>query len=288
MVVAKAGSSSSEINFYKEIIVDATSGSFAGFTCFIFEGLKKRFQRGELNSHDVTNWKNGKLFAALHPKEAFRGAMPFSVSVALNATAGLTTIKLIRSLPFYDDSSELHKLSSAVSGGLVGAMIASAPVENTIVVQQEHKLGPIQAWKHMLNEGIGRPWVGVRELMLREAGFIGSVSYFGQKAQDVVFEKTKSQSLSTISAIGVGATFATITHPFDTVATWRQKRGGKITLLGGVKELYSLGGKKAFFKGLYSRIFLFTGCYLILSKLPTYIIKALRKFDEWFLLNFVA
>jgi hypothetical protein len=271
------GNNTYSTEFAQQIAVDAGSGSFAGATCFIFEGLKKRFQRGELLRKDFFELHNGNLWRVLHPKEAFRGATSFSISVALNAAAGLTFSKFIRSRSFYDDSLESHKLITAIAGGMIGAVVASTPVENTIVVQQEHKIKPIQAWRYMLKQGLRRPWVGVRELMMREAGFIGSVLYFGPKVREIIIEKTNNQALAMLGSIGVGATFATLTHPADTLATWRQKKEGKLSLIGGIKELYALAGTGAFFRGVGARIWLFTGCFLILEKVPPYVNK---KIDE--------
>lgn len=258
-------------HFFREIAVDAGSGSIAGMVCFPFEGLKKRYQRGELARSDLSNWSNGRLKAALHPRELFRGVTSFAGAVALNAATGMTFSKIVRSLPGYDDTSEFHKLTSAVTGGIFGAIVASTPVENTIVVQQELKLNPVQAWKYMLKQGMTRPWVGTRELMIRESGFIGSIIYFGPRVREVILEKTNNKTLAVVGAVGVGATFATLTHPFDTLATWRQKKEGKLTLIGGVKDLYSIDGHKAFFRGVGARIWLFTGCFLILESLPGYV-----------------
>jgi len=267
-------------SFAQQIAVDATSGSIAGTTCFIFEGLKKRCQRREIVPSDFFKLHNGRLFAVLHPREAFRGVTSFATSVALNAAAGMTSTNYLRKMSCYDSSLESHKLTTAVAGGMIGAVVASTPVENTIVVQQEHKMKPIEAWKYMFKQGIGRPWVGVRELMMREAGFIGSVLYFGPKVRKEIVEKTNNQTLAEIGAIGVGATFATLTHPADTLATWRQKKEGKLSFIGGVKDLHALGGTGAFFRGVGARIWLFTGCFLILENLPSYMNRKINELSR--------
>ena len=260
-------SSTHNISFLREVAVDASSGFIAGTACFIFEGLKKRGQRGEIKFSDFYNLKNEVLFKVLHPREAFRGVSSFAGAVALNASAGMTCTKYLRDLPVYDSSVEKHKLVTAVVGGMFGAIFSTC-AENTIVVQQEHKMKPLEAWRYMIKQGPTRPFVGLRELMMREAGFIGSILYFGPRARELVLEKTDSQALALLSAIGVGATFAVATHPADTTATWRQKKEGKLTLIGGVKDLYGQHGARTFFRGVGARVFLFTGCFLILESLP--------------------
>ena len=267
------------MNFYRGMLVDAVSGATAGTTCFVFEGLKNRLQRGEITPRDFYQLTNGNLIRVLHPKEAFRGVSSFAGSVALNATAGLTFSKIIRDLPFYDEKSEKHQLGSAVAGGMFGG-IFSTGAENMIVVQQELKSGPVRAWSYMITQGPTRPFVGLRELMIREAGFIGSVLYFGPKASQVTLEKTNSEALALLSGVGVGIVGATITHPADTLATWRQKHNGTLTFIGGAKDLYEKDGVKTFFRGVGARIWLFTGCFLILENLRPFINEHIDKYSD--------
>lgn len=272
MVSSVSGEKNRPISFHQQVAVDASSGAVAGLICFFFEGLKKRLQRGEIAKSDFFNLNNGKVLRVLHPREAFRGATAFSMAVALNSAVGLTFTKYLRSHPLYNDS-EQHQMSTAILGGMLGACVASTPVENTIVVQQESGKGPLAAWEHMLKQGVSRPLVGVRELMVREAGFIGSVMYFGPKTREVVVEKTHNQALGTLATIGVGAAGSLLTHPFDTVATWRQKQEGKASISGACQELYRRGGVKAFYRGSWARIALFSGCLLTLDYLPSRINK---------------
>ncbi|MFI0435084.1 MAG: hypothetical protein ACH350_05085 [Parachlamydiaceae bacterium] len=274
-----ASSNHHDIGFWRELTVDATSGFIAGSACFVFEGLKKRGQRNEIQFLDYYRLSNGNLFRVLHPREALRGVSSFAGAVALNAASGMTFTKCLRDLSFYDKTSEKHKVGTAIVGGMFGAIFSTC-AENTIVVQQEHKMGPVQAWRHMLKQGARRPFVGLRELMMREAGFIGSILYFGPRARELTVEKTESQALGWLSAIGVGATFAVATHPADTLATWRQKKEGKLSFIGGVKELYGQGGLNPFFRGVGSRICLFTGCFLILESLPQEINKRIDRLIE--------
>lgn len=277
MPVVGGSSNQSQKSFVEELAINASSGALAGYTCFPFEGLKKRYQRKELQPSDFFNWKNGKLLNALRPPELYRGALSFTSAVAINAGTGLTIAGLLKKLPFYDSKKETHVFGTDMLGAAAGAIVASTPVENTIVVQQSLKVGPIQAWKHMLNQGITRPWVGVGELITREIGFVGcTILYFGPKVRDHVQEKTNNTMLATLSYAGVGVSFAILTHPADTLATWRQKRDGKISVMEGIQELRASGGAKAFFRGVFPRICLFTGCFSIIETVPRLIDEKLR------------
>lgn len=277
MPVVGSSGNHSQKSFIEELAINASSGALAGYTCFPFEGLKKRYQRKELQSSDFFNLKNGRLLNALRPPELYRGAVSFTSAVAINAGTGLTIAGLLKKLPFYDSEKETHVFATDMLGAAAGAIVASTPVENTIVIQQSLKVGPIQAWKYMLSQGITRPWVGVAELITREIGFVGcTILYFGPKIRDHVQEKTNNAMLATLSYAGTGVVFAVLTHPADTLATWRQKRDGKITVIEGIKELHSSGGAKAFFRGVLPRIFLFTGCFSIIETVPRLIHKKME------------
>ena len=80
----------------------------------------------------------------------------------------------------------------------------------------------------MLRQGVVRPWVGTRELMMREAGFAGVMLFGGPTAHKIVEEKTHSRTTAAIAEIAVGVMGALLTHPADTLATYRQKHDGKI------------------------------------------------------------
>lgn len=266
MHIEQSGPQNNQNNFLPTLTSSALGGYIGGYTCFPFEGIKKRLQRGELLASDFLNLKNGKLLTALRPQELLRGSTAFATSVTVASASSITLHSLLKKLPFYDASSSSWNISTAVGSGMLGALLGSTPVENTILVQQEKNIAPVKAMRHMLEQGLTRPWVGARELMMREAGFAGVMLYAGPAANKLVLEKTNDKGLALIGELAAGAIGALLTHPADTLATYRQKLEGKVSLLDGAKQLYSQNGLPSFFKGAIFRVFLFVGCATIIPR----------------------
>ncbi len=247
-------------SFRNTLISGAGGGGLGGIFCFPFEGLKKLFQTGALVPHDIIELNNGKFLKALHPLELYRGSSAFSTAVMVASTTSMTFNRLIQKIPGYNRESKTHGLLAAISSGMLGAIVGSTPVENTILTQQTLKSGPITAIRHMLKQGITRPWAGLPELMIREAGFTGVMLFAGPAAKKYVYEKTESKTLSNTGALAAGGAGALLTQPADTLATYRQQRDGKIPIKDAIREMYSESGAKRFYKGAVPRIILFTGC----------------------------
>lgn len=225
----------------------ALGGSGGAFFNFPFEGLKKRIQTGQQIS--------------LHLKELYRGATPFAVSVTIATVASMTFNDLLRKIPGYDYSSPVCNGASAITSGMLGALVGSTPVENVILTQQLKQMRPTQAIVTMVKErGLRRLWVGFPELALREAGFAGAMLWGVDAARAQVLSKTDSKPLAEAAALGVGVVGAVITHPFDTVATIKQKSDGRLSSRQAIEEIYRGYGLKGFFRGVSSRVVLFTGC----------------------------
>lgn len=251
-----------EPTFLETLVSSALGGAIGGFICFPFEGLKKRLQ-----SHQLIVYS---------PRELFRGAPSFSVSVTAATVGCMFFNRLLHSLPSYDPSSSLSQAISAVASGALGAFVGSTPVENTILRQQLEKLGPLSAIRSLFREGITRPWLGLRELAMREAGFAGAMLWAVPAARDEVYEKTKSISLAGVAEVGVGILGALLTHPFDTVATTRQHSNGRYSIAETVRRLYETAGIGAFYRGGANRCVLFTGCALIIPEVQKRVLDALR------------
>lgn len=231
---------------WKTVVSSASAGGLGAFICFPFEGIKKRIQSGQ----------------AISPKipELYRGALPFSVSVTAATVAMYFFNRKMETLAGYDPNSPTCVLSTVAMSGMLGALVGSAPVENIILTQQLENAGPITALKIMFKQGATRPWTGIGELMFREGGFALSTLWAIEACKKRVLHETNNTYLANASAIGVGAFGATITQPFDVVATFKQKANGKITSETAIQLIYKTIGPAGFFKGLNSRIFLFTGC----------------------------
>jgi hypothetical protein len=225
-----------------------------GYICYPGESLKKRAQ--------VTNLE----ISHFYPKELFRGSVPFACAVMVASTTSMTFNQVLKNMPIYNPDSHMWNAALAVGSGMLGAVCGSTPVENTILTQQQFKLSPIEAIKKMLSQGYLRPWVGVRELMAREAGFAGVMLFASPEARKFTLQATSSETLATVAQIGVGVLGAYLTHPADTVATIRQKLDGKVSTSGVIKKIYAEYGVKGFFRGVLYRSLLFTGCSLIIPR----------------------
>jgi len=202
----------------------------------------------------------------LYPRELFRGSSAFATSVTIASTASITLNSYLKKNPYYDEKSKGSALGAAIASGMIGSLIGSTPVENTIFIQQEKNVGPLKAINIMLKQGITRPWVGARELMFREGGFAGVMLWGGPASHGYVKQKTDSEALAVVGELFAGAVGALLTHPADTLATERQKFDGKISLLSGIKRLYQKDGIHAFYKGAAFRIGLFTICSLTIPR----------------------
>ncbi len=257
--------SSSQI-YYDTLVKDIVAGMAGGYLCFPFEGMKKRLQSGQLNRMDfqINNLSNKKLLTTIAPRELFRGSMPFSFSVTITTTISFACYRSLQGLPQYKES---YEAGVAIASGAFAAVFGSTPVENTILVQQKRTVNPVGAVAYMLKRGVFSPWIGVKELMCREAGFAGVMFYAAPRARQIILKETNQPVLAFIGQLGTGIFGSLATHPFDTVATHRQNLEGKVGTIKAVKDLYQTGGLPAFYRGGTFRVFLFTGCALIIPKI---------------------
>ncbi|HTM63180.1 MAG TPA: MC/SLC25 family protein [Gammaproteobacteria bacterium] len=231
----------------KEGVSSALGGATGGYVCFPFEGLKKRIQT--------------KQPISFNPKELFRGSTAFSGSVMLATFSQMGFYDLFKQIPGYNPESKIWNTNLAIASGMLGAVVASAPVENVILTQQLNKTNPINAIKIMFKDSLLRPWTGVAPLMYREAGFGLTMLYGAEEAYRIAHNMTGSVSLGIMAQIAAGMGGAIITQPGDTIATRMQKHGDTLSqAVSNVKK----EGFKGFFKGGSQRLFLFTGCATII------------------------
>ena len=238
-------------------------GATGGLLCYPPEGFKKRSQTGQ----KIT----------FNPVEIYRGSGAFATSVMLASLTQMSFFKAFQSLPGYDKDSALWNVSSSLMSGMLGATVGSTPVENIILTQQLNKTNPLNAIKIMLGQGVFRPWVGLPQLAMREAGFGLTMLWGARAAYDAVLQLSDSASLAYGGQIAAGIVGATVTQPFDTMATYRQHRDGKISSVDTVKKIYSEKGFGGFFKGLKHRSVLFTGCAVTIPYVEEKIRNALAK-----------
>lgn len=255
----------SHTSYAFHLMQNAAAGWAGGWICFAAEGLKKRAQT------------TGVLAKHFHPSELFRGSTAFATAVMVASASSMTFNTALKQLPFYDSSSTRCSIATAVSSGMLGAIVGSTPVENLILIQQTHKTSPIKAAQMMFSQGIARPFVGMRELMLREAGFALVMLYGGPKFSEIAFKKTQDRKIAFGASLVAGMGGAIITHPWDTISTYRQKLDGKISLTQAIKDIYASYGPKGYMKGVGPRIVLFTGCSIIIPKCARIIEETLAK-----------
>jgi hypothetical protein len=245
---------------FRCIFSSAMGGSIAAGGFYPGESLKKKFQTGQMIS--------------LYPQKLWQGCTPYIVSVTSATVTSMTFRHYLEKIPGYDYSSPYHQAASAISGGMLGALFGSTPVENTILEQQMKNLGPIEAIKSLFKQGVFRPWVGLPELMMREAGFVGLMLWGSDAAEQKVTELTGKPSLGKITQLALGVGGAAATQPFDTIATYKQQHLG-ISSIDAIKRIYAQGGLLRFQAGLSGRVFLFTGCMLTIPTIEAKIRKTL-------------
>lgn len=249
-------------SFGHTLVCAAAAGSAAGFICFPFEGLKKKYQSGQPIS--------------FHPRELYRGSCAFSVSVMTATVGAMSAAHLLKGTPGYDPSSQIHLLCLALLSGVTGSYVGSTPVENTILKQQMNQINPFRAIQSMLqNRGPSRLWVGASQLAGREAGFATAMLYGGEAARTAVQIETGNDVLAGMAEIGVGIGGAALTHPLDTIATIRQKHEGLLSSAQAMKQIFHSKGVGGFFKGVGSRMVLFTGCATLIPRINRAVSKTL-------------
>lgn len=248
------------------VLSSAMGGAIGGFGCFPFEGIKKRLQRKEISRTDFYNLNNGRVIRILHPYLLFQGSSSFATSVAIASLVSITVNKMLKTLPSYDPASFAWNLKAAALSGAFGSLLGSTPVENTILVQQQKNVGPLRAIHYMLQQGILRPWVGASELLWRESGFGMAMLCLGPMAHQSVKKTTNDEKLALLAELAAGAFTSLLTHPADTIATYRQKLEGKVSIPTAVKALWAENGLTSFYKGGGFRIWLVTGCAMIIPR----------------------
>lgn len=237
-------------------------GAGGGFACFFAEGLKKRSQSNQPIS-----------LASFYPKELLRGSTSFALSVGTTSVAQFTLKRLLKNLPSYDDTSATWNVATAIASGMCGALFSTV-VENIILQQQLTKSTPSKAISTLVKQGYVRPWLGLPELMVREGGFALTMLYLACVVSEHLKAKYNNEAVSHAGEIGVGVFGAFFTHPFDTMATYKQKN--LTNTRTALKDLYAQNGFSAFYKGVGYRAMLFTGCMLIIPYLENKSAKALQ------------
>ncbi len=267
-VVARQGVKAVQVKSGKKdwsVLLSAASGGATGaYVCFPFEAAKKMLQRGVPLPFN-------------RPLEFYRGSTSFSVSVTAATVAAMTFRHGLQQLPGYDSTSTPWAAFSAVFGGMLGATVGSTPVENIILYQQAHKCGPKVAIRELFVQGLFRPWVGLPELMMREAGFAGTFMWGGRAASAKVKQHTDSALIGGATELVVSLLGATCTQPFDALATLRQRHDGKLSSLDAIRLLKKTKGFRGFFGGLSGRAFLFTGCAVIIPRVEEVVRNFLDK-----------
>ncbi len=254
----------SSLNRWHTFISAAAGGAGGAYINFPFEGLKKRLQTGQKIS--------------LHPRELYRGSTAFAVSVTFATIASMSFNNALKEVSSYNHNSSLSNGVSAVTSGMLGALVGSTPVENVILTQQLHKTSPIKAIAKMVKEGGPRRlWVGLPELAFREGGFACAMLYGVEAARNEALSKTDNKLVAEAAALSVGVVGAAITHPFDTVATIKQKSDGQLSSTSAIKQIYEINGPKGFFRGVGNRVVLFTGCAYTIPAISTLVQNWLSK-----------
>lgn len=247
-------------NYGNSLIAAGASGLAGAYASFFFEGMKKRLQ-----SNQALPQFNLSLFPWI--KESFRGSSSFACS--------LVPTSIIQQMThhYFSNQNSSNEIAETIFSGALGGF-ASTMVENIVLQQQLKKCGPKEACSDLLSQGKTRLFRGLPLIMSREAFF--GFSYLQGAKQAAHYATTNYGPEYALPAkLMVGALGSLVSHPFDTVATTMQHRGYSKSK-EAVKHLWRENGVKAFYKGGFARIGLFTTAMLTIDEVQSTVLNELN------------
>lgn len=247
------------------------SGTAGGYSCYMFEGWKKSKQ-AKLDIPKI--WQL---------KEVFRGANSFALTLGPVSMVQVVLYSWMKKNFLTEKSSSFQQNMVGIFSGSMGAFV-SAPVEHIIVTQRKQKVGPLDAIKYLIKKNAFYAWTGLPPLWFREAGF-GFTMLVGAENSEKYLKKTFNMNLEPLGSIGTGIIGATLTHPFDAIATKKQTSENPLSSIEAAKNIFKEEGSKGFTKGLGYRICLFTGCSIVIGKTNKYIQEKLSNNSSSFFSN---
>lgn len=252
-------------------------GTLGGGVCYPAESIKKMVQSGQ------------RLPRPWEVRKIYRGFSSFTFTLAPVSMIQVTMCGTLLKI-FPKDQYPYLEFPIGMLSGAAGGLV-SAPVEHMIRTQQKFNFcRPRVAFNHIGVAGYLTMWTGLGPLLFRETGFGFVMLMAAMAAGDYLAHNYTSTTINLhlLGEIGVGMTGAFLTQPFDTMATRKQNwiinhmyqqnemlkldHAHKyepikpISMLTAGKQLVSEHGFTSLWKGLVPRLFLFTGCTIVIGR----------------------
>jgi len=251
----------------RDFASNVAAGLSVSSTLFPLESAKKALQQGEkLNLSKVEVFK--KLFKTgmIGEYVAYRGLPVFALNIVPTTLIQLTAEKRLEEyIP--NDASNAMLSVRALACGTIGATTATI-VENTITRQQVLKSKFIPTFiGDMWKESPARMFKTYPFIAIRDSIFTFHMFFLKPFVEGYLKENYPNSVLSSkfVSTIPLAILGATLSHPFDTVATNLQATHDKSDYQKMFNKLVnSNDGYKSLFRGLTFRIPLFYGFLLII------------------------
>jgi len=268
------------------IIKSSLTGAMAGATIFPAEAIKKKLQSGQIKQiRDVTNLCKFSLTSSKFTNEQSKFRIPVpKVELYRGVVGYITCLSTVTCLQYsihsflqqqlkLNENEHLSLLSPALSG--IVSATASTALENTLLRQQIHKIGPLSSVKSLFQQNKLRIFKGFTCIGMREAIFTSCYMMLSEKGASIARDILKSDSYLTslLGMVLVGIVGTLTSHPFDTIATVAQKN--EVTVRQAAKQIFKgttnlkdfPKGVRGFYAGGASRFILFTSAMLVI---PTY------------------
>lgn len=250
--------SNTQLSAAQDMAASLMTGAFAGFASYPFEAFKKKKQ-------------SDQKVKGLTVRELFRGGPAFASSVGPTTLVQYSVNGALLKFVFSEEPSQKEKIAAGLLSGGSGAVVSTF-VENTILVQQLHSLGPFGAIRHMFRQSPTRPWTGCTMLGAREMTFGSCYLIFSGMAGDYAAEHVGEWARMP-AKLGVGIGGALLSHAPDTIATMSQKEAEqhykatgqslKPNPLTVARNAIRDEGVKSLYKGGGHRVLLFTTVMLV-------------------------
>lgn len=249
----------------KEFLCNTAASTVLAYSFFPFEAYKKHLQ--------------AKIKTPFIP---YRGSFVFACNFVPTSVIHLTASRFFHDLNPVNPS-EKYKFITDIACGVLGATTATF-VESCITRQQVMESTLSVALKDMFKQGLLRPWKSYPLIATRD-GIFTACMFSADKmvnaitnqffTPDALGSYQKHQILAAkfiVSAFGAG-----LSHPFDTVATNKQKTHEKISTFQTAKTLLKTEGIKGFYSGYPWRLVMF---FAFSNLLPAFKNQAVKIADN--------
>lgn len=221
----------------RDLMSSTVAGIFTAYGSFPAESYKKYIQSSQ----------TGRF----HP---YRGSTIFAVNIIPTTAIQLTTDGYLHTF-MQKDAPHSHKIAASFYCGVQGAILATV-VENCILHQQLHKLGPTSTMLKMIKHSPLRPWKSFSMIAMRDGIFTSYMLWAGKETEEYA-KRIMPASYTPIAKFAVSILGTAISQPFDVIGTHMQKTDNKISIIDATKQVMQANNYKNIFAGFIPRLFMF-------------------------------